>query len=99
MELFELCFSEEDGGAENQLAFANLVLLMSELIQNDVFSHDAYMCTLLARGDLMSPALASGSFSLPEVIDLSSVKSEIAKPDVCICSFCDFYFLLFSIFA
>uniref|UniRef100_A0A7M4EH02 Mediator complex subunit 12L n=1 Tax=Crocodylus porosus TaxID=8502 RepID=A0A7M4EH02_CROPO len=32
--------------------FVNLVLLFSEFIRHDVFSHDAYMCTLISRGDL-----------------------------------------------
>lgn len=32
--------------------FGNLVLLFSELIRQDVFSHDTYMCTLISRGDL-----------------------------------------------
>ncbi|KAL3207531.1 hypothetical protein MRX96_010016 [Rhipicephalus microplus] len=35
---------------ENRTAFANLVLLFAELIHCDVFSHDAYMCTLISRG-------------------------------------------------
>lgn len=35
---------------ENRTAFANLVLLFAELIHYDVFSHDAYMCTLISRG-------------------------------------------------
>jgi mediator of RNA polymerase II transcription subunit 12 len=34
---------------------ANLVLLFHELLAHDVFSHDAYMCTLISRGDLTSP--------------------------------------------
>lgn len=32
--------------------FTNLVHLFAELIRHDVFSHDAYMCTLISRGDL-----------------------------------------------
>lgn len=56
---------------------------MSELIQNEVFSHDAYLCTLLARGDLTSPALATGLFGMPhDVIDISSVKTESVKHEV-----------------
>ncbi|XP_069583601.1 mediator of RNA polymerase II transcription subunit 12-like protein [Ranitomeya imitator] len=34
--------------------FLNLVLLFCELIRHDIFSHDAYMCTLISRGDLSS---------------------------------------------
>ncbi|XP_063890772.1 mediator of RNA polymerase II transcription subunit 12 isoform X1 [Helicoverpa armigera] len=39
----------------NRQQFANLVHLFGELIRRDVFSHDAYMCTLISRGDLISP--------------------------------------------
>ena len=31
---------------------ANLILLFHELMAHDVFSHDAYMCSLISRGDL-----------------------------------------------
>ncbi|KAK9870736.1 hypothetical protein WA026_008304 [Henosepilachna vigintioctopunctata] len=48
-------------------AFSNLVHLFSELIRRDVFSHDAYMCTLISRGDL------SG---LEEITDVTHPKIE-----------------------
>lgn len=35
---------------ENRIAFSNLVLLFSELIRCEVFSHDQFMCTLISRG-------------------------------------------------
>uniref|UniRef100_A0A2R5LGN9 Putative thyroid hormone receptor-associated protein complex subunit n=1 Tax=Ornithodoros turicata TaxID=34597 RepID=A0A2R5LGN9_9ACAR len=41
---------DEKPSPENRTAFANLVLLFAELIHCDVFSHDAYMCTLISRG-------------------------------------------------
>ncbi|CAG0888090.1 unnamed protein product [Cyprideis torosa] len=37
--------------------FASLVLLFSELIRLEVFSHDAYMATLISRGDLSTTPL------------------------------------------
>lgn len=43
---------EPNGSAQNRTQFKNLVHLFSELIRHDVFSHDSYMCTLIARGDL-----------------------------------------------
>ncbi|KAG5680297.1 hypothetical protein PVAND_009814 [Polypedilum vanderplanki] len=46
---------EENGSLQNRNQFKNLVHLFSELIRNDVFSHDAYMCTLISRGDLLNP--------------------------------------------
>ncbi|CAL4069283.1 unnamed protein product, partial [Meganyctiphanes norvegica] len=51
--------------------FGNLVLLFSELIRQDVFSHDAYMCTLISRGDLA----AGGT----DVKDSSDKKENITK--------------------
>ncbi|KAL1427763.1 hypothetical protein MTO96_003109 [Rhipicephalus appendiculatus] len=57
---------------ENRTAFANLVLLFAELIHCDVFSHDAYMCTLISRGYFASfldpnlgPSPSHGSASNP----------------------------------
>lgn len=45
---------EENASAQNRTKFTNLVHLFSELIRHDVFSHDAYMCTLISRGDLQT---------------------------------------------
>ena len=69
-----LVFSEESPSEDNQLAFANLIHLFSELIHHDVFSHDAYMCTLISRGDLISsPAVATLS---ADSVDLASIKTQ-----------------------
>ncbi|KAM5165397.1 mediator of RNA polymerase II transcription subunit 12-like protein [Mantella aurantiaca] len=35
-----------------KVEFVNLVLLFCEFVRHDIFSHDAYMCTLISRGDL-----------------------------------------------
>ncbi|XP_053693573.1 mediator of RNA polymerase II transcription subunit 12 [Sabethes cyaneus] len=45
---------EEHGTQQNRSQFTNLVHLFNELIRHDVFSHDAYMCTLISRGDLLT---------------------------------------------
>lgn len=51
------------------------MLLFSELIRHDVFSHDGYMCTLISRGDLtdpptqLNPPTASGGSAYPEIKD------------------------------
>ncbi|XP_059479681.1 mediator of RNA polymerase II transcription subunit 12 isoform X2 [Neocloeon triangulifer] len=52
----------DNSSATNKTMFGNLVHLFYELIRNDVFSHDAYMCTLISRGDLLTgpPAAQSG---------------------------------------
>lgn len=51
--------------AEYSQAFKNLILLFSELIRFEVFSHDAYMCTLISLGLFTNhpceAAFASGS--------------------------------------
>lgn len=45
---------DENASVQNRAQFTNLVHLFSELIRHDVFSHDAYMCTLISRGDLLT---------------------------------------------
>lgn len=45
---------DENGSPQNRAQFTNLVHLFCELIRHDVFSHDAYMCTLISRGDLLT---------------------------------------------
>ncbi|XP_071949352.1 mediator of RNA polymerase II transcription subunit 12-like protein isoform X1 [Antedon mediterranea] len=45
------------GNEDSKKSFANLVLLFSELITYDIFSHDKYMCRLIARGDLSTSSL------------------------------------------
>ena len=66
--------TDENPSEDHQLAFANLIHLFAELIHHDVFSHDAYMCTLISRGDLISsPAVATLS---ADSVDLSSIKTQ-----------------------
>ncbi len=48
-----VCIADANPTPENRQAFSNLILLFCELIRHDVFSHDAYMSTLISRGDLM----------------------------------------------
>lgn len=45
---------EENCTDQNRIQFTNLVHLFCELIRHDVFSHDAYMCTLISRGELLN---------------------------------------------
>lgn len=47
---------DEGGPAANRTQFINLVHLFSALIRHDVFSHNAYMYTLISRGDLLEGA-------------------------------------------
>ncbi|XP_070173165.1 mediator of RNA polymerase II transcription subunit 12-like protein isoform X2 [Littorina saxatilis] len=71
---------EEHSSEDQKHAFRNLILLFHELIQHDVFSHDAYMCTLISRGDLLcSPSLMQTA----DCAAPSSVKSpsEMLKND------------------
>ncbi|NXI37635.1 MD12L protein, partial [Galbula dea] len=49
--------------------FVNLVLLFSEFTRHDVFSHDAYMCTLISRGDLSITAAARPRSPNGETLD------------------------------
>ncbi|KAF4529435.1 hypothetical protein B566_EDAN003531, partial [Ephemera danica] len=52
---------EDNPSASNRAMFGNLVHLFYELVRNDVFSHDAYMCTLISRGDLLSGPTPAGA--------------------------------------
>lgn len=50
---YSFCLDEKPS-PDSKAAFANLVLLFAELIRYDVFSHDAYMCTLISRGSFVN---------------------------------------------
>ncbi|KOX75481.1 Mediator of RNA polymerase II transcription subunit 12 [Melipona quadrifasciata] len=60
---------------QSKVQFTNFFHLFSELIRHDVFSHDAYMCTLISRGDLIQGPAASkpGTPSNREPIDEDSL--------------------------
>lgn len=44
---------EHNSSTQQRTEFTNLVQLFSALIRHDVFSHNAYMHTLISRGDLL----------------------------------------------
>lgn len=48
---------QDNSSPQSKAQFTNLIHLFSELIRHDVFSHDAYMCTLISRGDLIQGIL------------------------------------------
>jgi len=50
---------------------ANLILLFHELMAHDVFSHDAYLCSLISRSDLSNPLQRSGSSDSPNIDGIS----------------------------
>ena len=59
--------------------FAQLTLLFGELIRSDVFSHNAYMCTLISRGELQpTPLVALPS---PPRVDRRVQPSEVEPLD------------------
>ena len=77
--------SDENPTVENSAAFANLVLLFGELIRHDIFSHDAYICTLISRGDLaMTQPLhtATGGATGGGGAGVEKMDSESVKPEV-----------------
>lgn len=43
-------FNSINSSPESKHMFNNLIVLFSELIRHEIFSHDAYMCTLISRG-------------------------------------------------
>lgn len=60
----------------------NLVLLFSEFIRHDVFSHDAYMCTLISRGDLSVTAASRLHSPTGENVDERFSKEQDLKLEV-----------------
>lgn len=66
---------EKNLNPESKLAFSNLVLLFGELIRCDVFSHDAYMCALISRGQF---ANSPNSSVIPQ---LNDIKIPLAKSE------------------
>ncbi|RWS26166.1 thyroid hormone receptor-associated protein-like protein, partial [Leptotrombidium deliense] len=65
---------DHNPNAENKLSFANLVLLFGELIRCDVFSHDAYLSTLISRGQF---ANSPGTSSInSQTVDNRSIVTE-----------------------
>uniref|UniRef100_A0A8C8B0J3 Mediator complex subunit 12L n=1 Tax=Otus sunia TaxID=257818 RepID=A0A8C8B0J3_9STRI len=62
--------------------FVNLVLLFSEFTRHDVFSHDAYMCTLISRGDLSITAAARPRSPNGETVDEHYSKDHDVKLEV-----------------
>ena len=47
------CFKDNLNNSEELQAFRNLVLLFSELMEHDVFSHDLYINMLISQGDIV----------------------------------------------
>uniref|UniRef100_A0A669Q4M9 Mediator complex subunit 12L n=1 Tax=Phasianus colchicus TaxID=9054 RepID=A0A669Q4M9_PHACC len=62
--------------------FVNLVLLFSEFTRHDVFSHDAYMCTLISRGDLSITAATRPRSPNGETVDEHYSKDNDVKIEV-----------------
>ncbi|EGV96695.1 Mediator of RNA polymerase II transcription subunit 12-like protein, partial [Cricetulus griseus] len=65
-----------------KVEFVNLVLLFCEFIRHDVFSHDAYMCTLISRGDLSVSASAGLRSPVGENADEHYSKDHDMKMEV-----------------
>lgn len=66
---------EDNCSDQTRIQFTNLVHLFCELIRHDVFSHDAYMCTLISRGELLTlPVPTNDLASTP------TVNSNVAPP-------------------
>uniref|UniRef100_A0A8C9LA42 Mediator complex subunit 12L n=1 Tax=Pavo cristatus TaxID=9049 RepID=A0A8C9LA42_PAVCR len=62
--------------------FVNLVLLFSEFTRHDVFSHDAYMCTLISRGDLSITAATRPRSPNGEAVDEHYSKDHDMKMEI-----------------
>ncbi|GFV97760.1 mediator of RNA polymerase II transcription subunit 12-like protein [Trichonephila clavipes] len=73
---------DDKPSTESKIAFANLVLLFAELIHHDVFSHDAYMCTLISRGSFASAAGAQVNSSSATCIPHSNKSMSTPEPSL-----------------
>ncbi|KAL9908703.1 mediator complex subunit kohtalo isoform 2-T2 [Glossina fuscipes fuscipes] len=69
---------DENGGMTNRTQFTNLVHLFSALIRYDVFSHNAYMHTLISRGDLLE-GVANVDSSKPSVTATTTVSGPVSN--------------------
>ena len=77
MTLCTALLPDHNSSPDQRQAFSNLVLLFSELIRHEVFSHDVYLCTLISRGDLANVSLVNTTTPSNIMdVDLSSVKSD-----------------------
>lgn len=79
---------EDNANVQSRTKFTNLVHLFSELIRHDVFSHDAYMCTLISRGDLQTNCnpvsasnVASGTSNKPSPHQSGQPHSQVGMDD------------------
>lgn len=87
---------DDNENGDTKKSFANLVLLFSELIRYNVFSHDTYMCTLISRGCLpnmtgasvaqqpLTPGLPSSikSALTPDVPNIGHMQAGDQKPNM-----------------
>lgn len=71
---------DENGSAQHRAQFTNLVHLFCELIRHDVFSHDAYMCTLISRGDLLTTGCETVASSANKFAPTNAVTSIPSGP-------------------
>ena len=71
-----LYFIDNNPSQDNRQAFCNLILLFCELIRHDVFSHDAYMSTLISRGDLMPVPGIHVSMNAIETLDPAGIMGD-----------------------
>lgn len=74
--------SADPNSGYEKTEFVNLVLLFGEFIRHDVFSHDAYMCTLISRGDLSVTAASRARSPTGENMDEHYSKEHDVKLEV-----------------
>ena len=74
------CSTGDEEQSDN--SFCQLVMLYGELIRLDVFSHNAYLCKLISRGDLEStPSSQSTSENTASTQD-GAAKLEGRNPEL-----------------
>lgn len=77
---------EEPCTEQNRIKFTNLVHLFCELIRHDVFSHDAYMCTLISRGEVLSLPTKTQTIipaaSVPQIAQPQALPTTTPAPSI-----------------
>lgn len=79
---YEAPVFEENCNDESRMQFTNLVHLFCELIRHDVFSHDAYMCTLISRGELLTMNIQSNEMASTPTGNSNSNSNIMAPPTI-----------------
>ena len=70
--------ADDGSSTRERQAFINVILLFSELVKHDVFSHDAYMCTLISRGQYICTLSSRGQYMC--TVKITLIHTHLCRP-------------------